>query len=53
MKLNLRAQEIVLDGNPQVIQDQDELRGERITFLEGGKKVKVEKVKAQMNPDPK
>lgn len=51
MKLNLRAQEVILDGNPQVVQDQDELRGERITFLEGGKKVRVERVKAQMKPD--
>ncbi len=50
IKMNLRAQEVILDGNPQVVQDQDELRGERIIFLEGGKKVKVERVKAQMSP---
>jgi len=33
-------------GKPKVIQDNDELSGEEIIFLDGGKKVKVEKVRA-------
>lgn len=51
VRMNLKAEEVVLDGSPRVVQDQDELRGERIIFLDGGKKVKVEKVKAQMDID--
>lgn len=35
-------------GKPKVVQDNDELSGEEIIFLEGGKKVKVEKVRARM-----
>ncbi len=35
-------------GKPKVIQNNDELSGEEIIFLDGGKKVKVEKVRARM-----
>lgn len=35
-------------GKPKVIQDNDELSGEEIIFLDGGKKVKVEKVRAKL-----
>lgn len=35
-------------GHPKVLQNNDELSGEEIIFLDGGKKVKVEKVRAQM-----
>ncbi|HEY8270790.1 MAG TPA: LPS export ABC transporter periplasmic protein LptC [Pseudobdellovibrionaceae bacterium] len=35
-------------GNPKVIQNNDELSGDEIIFLDGGKKVKVEKVRARM-----
>jgi LPS export ABC transporter protein LptC len=35
-------------GKPKVIQNNDELSGEEIIFLEGGKKVKVEKVRARL-----
>jgi LPS export ABC transporter protein LptC len=36
-------------GKPKVIQDNDELSGEEIIFLDGGKKVKVEKVRAKLD----
>ncbi|MBS1971219.1 MAG: LPS export ABC transporter periplasmic protein LptC [Bdellovibrionales bacterium] len=35
-------------GKPKVIQNNDELSGEEIIFLDGGKKVKVEKVRARL-----
>ncbi|MGZ3743095.1 MAG: LPS export ABC transporter periplasmic protein LptC [Pseudobdellovibrionaceae bacterium] len=35
-------------GNPKVIQNSDELSGDEIIFLDGGKKVKVENVRAKM-----
>jgi LPS export ABC transporter protein LptC len=35
-------------GKPKVIQNNDELSGEEIIFLDGGKKVKVEKVRAKL-----
>lgn len=35
-------------GKPKVLQNNDELSGDEIIFLEGGKKVKVEKIRARM-----
>lgn len=40
--------EFVLYGNPRVIQDDNELRGEEIRFLEGGKEVSVIKARARV-----
>lgn len=34
--------QFVLSGGPRLVQNQDELVGEEITFIDGGKKVKVE-----------
>lgn len=34
-------------GRPKVVQNEDELRGEEIIFLDGGKQVKVQKVRAR------
>lgn len=49
LTLDLLSQKIVFRGKPRLIQNNDELNGEEIVFLEGGKKVKVEKVKAKTN----
>lgn len=38
----------LFNGNPMVIQDNDELRGDQIIFLNGGKEVKVLGVKARI-----
>jgi LPS export ABC transporter protein LptC len=46
--LDLLANKYVFKGRPKVIQNNDELSGEEIVFLDGGKKVKVERVRAQM-----
>lgn len=35
-------------GKPKVVQNNDEFSGEEIIFLDGGKKVKVEKVRARL-----
>lgn len=37
--------QFVLSGRPRLVQNQDELVGEQITFIDGGKKVKVESQK--------
>ncbi len=41
----------VLQGQPRVVQDNDELRGDKIVFLEGGKKVRVENARAKFEPE--
>lgn len=41
MKATLR-----LTGNPKIYQDQDEIAGEEILLLDGGKRLKIQKVKA-------
>jgi len=37
--------QVILSGSPRVVQNNDELTGDRIIFIDGGKKVKVEKVR--------
>lgn len=39
----------VFQGNPKVVQNDDVLRGEEIIFLDGGKRVKVNKVRARVD----
>lgn len=46
--LDLLANKYIFKGRPKVIQDNDELMGDEIIFLDGGKKVKVEKVRAKV-----
>jgi LPS export ABC transporter protein LptC len=48
VNLDLLANTYVFKGNPKVIQDKDELSGQEIIFLDGGKRVKVEKMRAKM-----
>lgn len=48
VNLDLLADRYVFQGRPKVIQNNDELVGEEIIFLEGGKKVKVERVRARV-----
>lgn len=38
----------ILSGNPRVVQNNDEIFGEQITLIDGGRKVRVEKVKARV-----
>lgn len=48
VNLDLLADRYVFQGRPKVIQNNDELTGEEIIFLDGGKKVKVERVRARV-----
>lgn len=48
VSLDLLANKYIFKGRPKVIQNNDELTGEEIIFLEGGKKVKVERVRAKV-----
>jgi LPS export ABC transporter protein LptC/lipopolysaccharide transport protein LptA len=40
--------QFVLTGRPRVVQNNDEITGDQIVFFEGGKKVKVENIRAKM-----
>lgn len=44
--------QFVLTGRPRVVQNQDEIVGEQIIFLDGGKRVKVEKMRARVEETP-
>ncbi len=46
--LDLLQDKYTFKGQPRVLHKKDELTGEEIVFLEGGKKVKVEKVRARV-----
>lgn len=46
--LDVLNQKYTFKGSPKVQQGDDELQGDEIVFLEGGKKVKVERVRARM-----
>jgi LPS export ABC transporter protein LptC len=40
--------DFIFFGRPRVVQNNDEITGEKIIFVDGGKRVKVEKIKATM-----
>lgn len=46
--LDLLANKYTFKGSPKVVQNNDELIGDQIIFLDGGKKVKVERVRARV-----
>jgi LPS export ABC transporter protein LptC len=46
LEVNLRNNMFKFNGNPKIYQDDDEIKGEEILFLDGGKKIKIQKVKA-------
>lgn len=48
LDLDLATNKFVFKGKPKLIQNEDELTGDQIIFLDGGKRVKVEKLKAEM-----
>lgn len=48
VKLDLLAKKYIFKGSPKVIQNNDELTGDEIIFLDGGKKVKVERARAKV-----
>lgn len=48
VNLDLIQDKYTFQGRPKVIQNNDELSGEEIIFLDGGKKVKIQKVRAKV-----
>jgi LPS export ABC transporter protein LptC len=51
VNLNFNEDRIVFDGDPRVVQSGDEISGDRIVFFNGGKKVRVENVRAKVDAD--
>jgi len=49
LNINLAKNQFIFDGQPRVVQDNDELRGDRIVFLDGGKKVRVQNAKVKVS----
>lgn len=39
----------VFNGKPRVVQNNDEMTGDKIIFLDGGKRIKVDNIKARMD----
>lgn len=48
VNLDLLEKKYTFQGSPKVIQNNDELTGEKIIFFDGGKKVKVERARAKV-----
>jgi LPS export ABC transporter protein LptC len=48
-KVLFKENEFILMGNPRVIQQDNELRGEEIRFIDGGKEIRVSKAKARVD----
>lgn len=49
LKIDFHDDRFVLTGSPRVVQNNDELRGEKIVFLDGGKRVQVFKARATVD----
>lgn len=46
LEVNLQRNILKFNGNPKIYQDEDEISGDEILFFDGGKKIKIQKVKA-------
>lgn len=49
LKVDFEDNRFVFKGNPRVVQNNDELRGEEIIFLDGGKRVQVKGARAKVD----
>ncbi len=49
LKVQFEDDKYIFKGNPRVVQDTDELRGEEIVFLDGGRKVLVQRARAKVD----
>lgn len=52
LRVDFATQTLTFSGQPRLYQGEDELVGDKITFLDGGKRVKVENVKAKGMSEP-
>lgn len=50
VSVHFKEDRVVFHGAPRVVQSGDEIVGDEIVFLQGGKKVKVSNAKAQIDP---
>lgn len=48
LKFEPAENKLILSGKPRVVQNNDEILGDKIIFIDGGKKIKVENIKARM-----
>ena len=49
--VDLNSEQYTFKGNPKVIQNNDEIIGQEIVLLDGGKKMKVERIRAKVDDD--
>jgi LPS export ABC transporter protein LptC/lipopolysaccharide transport protein LptA len=49
LRVDFETNKFVFRGSPRVVQNNDELRGEEIVFLEGGKRVQVLRARAKVD----
>jgi lipopolysaccharide transport protein LptA len=49
VKIDFRKNRLVFRGDPRVVQNNDELRGKEIVFLDGGKRVQVRGARARVD----
>jgi LPS export ABC transporter protein LptC len=49
LKVHFDEDKYVFRGNPLVVQDSDELRGDEIVFMDGGRKVLVQRARAKVD----
>lgn len=52
VNMDLKEDRVVFSGNPRVVQNGDELIGDQIVLLNGGKKVQVSNAKVQIENKP-
>ena len=51
VQIDVAEDRYVFRGSPKVVQGTDEVKGEEIIFLEGGKKVRIENIRARVQDD--
>jgi LPS export ABC transporter protein LptC len=51
VKFDPLKNQFVLNGRPRVVQNNDEITGDQIVFIDGGKRVKVENIRARMEKE--
>ena len=49
LKVDFLKNKFIFQGSPRVVQDNDELVGDQIIFLDGGQRVQVKKARAKVN----
>lgn len=52
IQMLFQENKFILKGAPRVVQDNDELVGEQITFIDGGKEIVVDRAKAEFQNRP-